>query len=124
MLLDTHLHLVNRDHLTYPWLDSVPALNRDWRYDDYAITAARLGVIGALHMEVDVTPDQIEAESGMVADLMAQPGSLIRGAISSARPEAPGFAAWLDQQDRGGGVAPACPSTSAWHRGNCRWPPH
>ena len=101
MLLDTHLHLVNRDRLTYPWLDSLPALNRDWRYDDYAITAARLGVIGALHMEVDVTPDQIEAESGMVADLMAQRGSLIRGAISSARPEAPGFAAWLDRQDRG-----------------------
>lgn len=31
---------------------------------------------------------------------MAQPGSLIRGAISAARPESPGFASWLESVDR------------------------
>lgn len=97
MIIDTHLHLIDRARLSYPWLDEVPALNRDWRFADYAHMAARVGITGALHMEADVAERQIEAESAMVAGLM--PG-LMLGAISSARPEAPGFAAWLERQDR------------------------
>lgn len=98
MIIDTHLHLVDRARLTYPWLADVPALDRDWRFDDYARMAARVGITGVLHMEVDVAAPQIEAETAMVAGLMADP--LMRGAISSARPEAPDFAPWLERQDR------------------------
>lgn len=99
MIIDTHLHLVNRARLDYPWLGDAPALNRDWTLADYSRVARRIGITGTLHMEVDVASAQIEAETAMVADLMAEPGSLILGAISSARPEDQGFAAWLERQD-------------------------
>ena len=101
MLFDTHLHLIDRTQLRYPWLAGVPPLDRDWTYADYAARAARLGITGALHMEVDVTVADIDAETAFVAGLMARPGSLLRGAISAARPEDAGFADWLDRQDRG-----------------------
>lgn len=100
MLFDTHLHLVDRTRLRYPWLADVPALNRDWGFADYCQSAARLGITDALHMEVDVDPADIDAETAMVADLMAQPDSILRGAISAARPESPDFADWLARVDR------------------------
>jgi predicted TIM-barrel fold metal-dependent hydrolase len=49
-------------------------------------------------MEVDVAPDDIEAETRNVEDLAAQPESLLRGAISSCRPEDDGFPAFLERQ--------------------------
>lgn len=101
MLFDTHVHLVDRQRLTYPWLRTTPALDRDWSYADYAAQAVALEITGALHMEVDVAEGQIEAETAFVATLMASPGSLLRGAISAARPESPDFAAWLERQDVG-----------------------
>jgi predicted TIM-barrel fold metal-dependent hydrolase len=99
MLIDTHLHLIDRQRLSYPWLAATPALDRDWSYADYAARAAALGISAALHMEVDVAEDQIEAETDFVAGQMALPGSLLCGAISAARPESPDFAAWLERQD-------------------------
>ncbi|MCC9620396.1 amidohydrolase [Thalassospira sp. MA62] len=99
MFIDTHLHLVARDRITYPWLKDVPALDRDWDYDDYASTARRIGIDGVLHMEVDCAPTDIMTENTYIAELMAQPKSLVRGAISSARPEDEGFDAFLDQLD-------------------------
>lgn len=99
-MFDTHLHLIDRSRLTYPWLTDAPALNRDWTYADYETAARRLGVTDALHMEVDVATSDIEAETAFVADLMARPNSLIRGAISAARPETADFPGWLDRADR------------------------
>lgn len=100
MIFDTHLHLVNRSRLSYPWLSDAPALNRDWSYEAYEATALRIGITDVLHMEMDVAEADIDAETAYVASLMQRPGSLIRGAISAARPEAPGFAAWLERADR------------------------
>ncbi|WP_207102597.1 amidohydrolase family protein [Paracoccus shandongensis] len=100
MIFDTHLHLIDRKRLRYPWLGGVPALDRDWTLADYQATARRVGITGALHMEVDVAEPDIAGETAWVAAMMAQPGSLIRGAISAARPESPGFASWLESVDR------------------------
>lgn len=101
MIFDTHLHLVARGRLSYPWLSDAPALDRDWSYEDYEATARRVGITDVLHMEVDVAEAEIEAETAFIAELMRRPGSLIRGAISAARPESETFPAWLDRQDRG-----------------------
>jgi len=97
MLFDTHLHLIYKDRLTYPWLDDVEALNRDNRFEDYNRDAARLGITGCLHMEVDVAEDMIEAETEVMADLIAEPESLMRGVISSCRPESDSFADFLER---------------------------
>lgn len=100
MIFDTHLHLVDRKRLTYPWLGDAPALDRDWSYADYEATARRIGITDVLHMEVDVAEADMEAETAFVAALMQRPDSLIRGAIAAARPEAADFAAWLERVDR------------------------
>ncbi|MFH5776353.1 amidohydrolase family protein [Paracoccus sp. NGMCC 1.201697] len=101
MIFDTHLHLVDRDRLSYPWLAEAPALDRDWTYAEYEATARRIGITDVLHMEVDVAQTDIDAETAFIAELMARPGSLLRGAISAARPESADFAAWLERIDPG-----------------------
>jgi predicted TIM-barrel fold metal-dependent hydrolase len=97
-IIDTHLHLIYRDRLRYPWLANVAPLNRDFPYETYAVEARRCGVSDAVHMEVDVAPDEIEAETRNVEDLAGRPESLLRGAISSCRPEDDNFPAFLDRQ--------------------------
>lgn len=98
MIVDTHLHLIDQSALRYPWLAGVAALNRDFRYEEYAREAMRAGISTALHMEVDVDPADIDAETAYVQGLAAQPGNLLAGAIASCRPEAAGFAAHLERQ--------------------------
>jgi predicted TIM-barrel fold metal-dependent hydrolase len=97
-IIDTHLHLIYRDRLSYPWLADVAPLNRDFSYETYAAEARRCGITDAMHMEVDVAPDEIEAETREVEGLARRPESLLRGAISSCRPEDDGFPAFLDRQ--------------------------
>ncbi|MGH6761018.1 MAG: amidohydrolase family protein [Phyllobacterium sp.] len=99
MFIDTHLHLVDQAALNYPWLASAGDLNRNFLYAEYAQQARRLGIGGALHMEVDVDPLQIETETAFVQGLAEQQGSLIRGAIAACRPESADFPAYLERQD-------------------------
>lgn len=98
MIVDTHLHLIYRNRLSYPWLESEPALNADFTWDTYQREARRIGISSVLHMEVDVAPEDIPAETAVVEELAQLPGSLLRGAIASCRPEDPGFAAYLERQ--------------------------
>lgn len=98
MIIDTHLHLINRSVLRYPWLAGVPAINRDFSYEEYALEARRVGVKRVMHMEVDVDPADIEAETARVEGLSRQPGSLLVGAIASCRPEDEDFPSYLARQ--------------------------
>ncbi|MFI0844764.1 amidohydrolase family protein [Mesorhizobium sp. IMUNJ 23232] len=97
MIIDTHLHIVDQSALRYPWLSGAPALNRDFSYEEYAREARRGGISQTLHMEVDVAPEDIEAETAYVARKARAPGSLLRGAIAACRPEDPGFAEYLER---------------------------
>jgi predicted TIM-barrel fold metal-dependent hydrolase len=96
-IVDTHLHLVYRERLTYSWLAGAPALNRDFSYDAYAAEAHRCGITDSIHMEVDVAAADIEAETRNVEGLAVQEGSLLRGCISACRPEEPDFPAFLER---------------------------
>ncbi len=98
MIVDTHLHVIDRTALDYPWLADVAPLDRDWLYETYARDARRAGIARTLHMEVDVAPGRIGDETDYVGTLAARPGSLIAGAIASCRPEDPGFADYLERQ--------------------------
>ena len=98
VLIDTHLHLIYRQRLSYPWLADVEPLNRDFPLEAYQKEARRCGVSAALHMEVDVAPDAMEAETQHVKALSAEPDALLRGAISACRPESPEFPAFLERQ--------------------------
>ena len=97
MLVDTHLHLIDKSRLDYPWIAGEPALDRDFLYGEYARDALRAGITDVLHMEVDVAPSDIAGEVEFVREQSRKPGSLIRGAISACRPEDQGFAAALER---------------------------
>ena len=96
MIVDTHLHLIYRDRLSYPWLSSVPPLDADFTQDLYAREARRLGIVAALHMEVDVAESDIPRETHMVKALSSEAGSLLVGAIAACRPESPDFPTYLE----------------------------
>ncbi|PZO80844.1 MAG: amidohydrolase [Mesorhizobium amorphae] len=97
MIIDTHLHLVDRTALTYPWLSDTPPLDRDWSLALYAEEAAALGITQALHMEVDVAAGDIERETAHVKELSPKGGVTLIGAIAACRPEDEGFAAYLEE---------------------------
>ena len=96
MFFDTHLHLIYPDLLSYPWLKSVPELNTPNTFTSYLEKAKRLGISECLHMEVDVDPKQIDKETELITELMKEPASILRGAISAARPENPEFSQFLE----------------------------
>ncbi|SLN62705.1 amidohydrolase family protein [Roseisalinus antarcticus] len=96
-ILDTHLHLIDRARLDYPWLSDAPPLDHDWPLADYAAKARRVGISGALHMEVDVADGRIEDETSWIEDLAAEGSFPIRGILAAARPESADFPAWLER---------------------------
>ncbi|MEZ2128443.1 MULTISPECIES: amidohydrolase [unclassified Sinorhizobium] len=96
MLFDTHLHVIDRKRLNYPWLAGAAALDRDSLYEDYARDALRCGISDVFHMEVDVAETDIQTETDYVKELSAKPPNLIRGAIASCRPEELGFGPYLE----------------------------
>lgn len=98
MIIDTHLHLIDRSALRYPWLSGVPALDHDFLFGTYAVEARRAGITGSLHMEVDVDPAAAETETAYVQSLAEHPVNRIAGAIASCRPESAGFPAYLEHQ--------------------------
>ena len=97
-LFDTHVHLIFRRTLRCPWLAYVPVLNPDFHLERYQTEALRCGLDGALHMEVNVPEADIETETRHVEALAKRPGSPLRGAISSCRPENAGFPGFLERQ--------------------------
>ena len=92
-ILDTHLHLIYLDKLTYAWLAGMPALNRQWDAPSYWAEAETLGIEAALHMEVDVPAQQIDDENALVLSLDKR----VIGVISNARPEEIDFPRHLDR---------------------------
>jgi predicted TIM-barrel fold metal-dependent hydrolase len=97
-IIDTHLHLVYPKILRYPWIDGAPHLQQEFSLERYQSEALRCGIDAALHMEVDVAEAHIEAETRNVERLAAEPGALLRGAISACRPENADFPAFLERQ--------------------------
>lgn len=90
-ILDTHLHLIYPDRLSYPWLGNAPAINKPWSVEAYWGEAKPLGIAAALHMEVDVAENDILPETEFVLGLEG-----IAGAIAACRPEHADFSAQLD----------------------------
>ena len=92
-IIDTHLHLIDPERFSYPWLDGVPPLRRGFAAAGYFAEAQPLGIATALHMEVDVADAEREAETRHALGLHPR----IAGAIAACRPEHPGFAAELER---------------------------
>lgn len=93
-LIDTHQHLILRDHLFYPWAGGSPLDGRDYTPEDYAHLTAGRGVVGRIFMETAVDDADYRGEARLVAGMVGKGGLL--GQIASCRPEVDvGFDDWL-----------------------------
>jgi len=99
-IIDTHLHLVYKDRFSYPWLAGAQAIDKQWTVESYFAEADKLGIEAALHMEVDVAEQDIEAETRFMTRVHPK----VIGAIAAGRPESTGFAKWLEVASTIGGV--------------------
>lgn len=98
-IIDTHLHLVYPDRLSYPWLAGAPQINKPWPVEAYFSEALPLGIDTALHMEVDVAEPQMLKETEFVLSLPR-----VVGAIANGRPERADFPQHLEKLVALGGV--------------------
>jgi L-fuconolactonase len=96
-IIDTHQHLWDRARFDLPWLkDATEPLSKSHTPDDYARAAAGLGIVATVYMEVDVHPDQREAEAKYVLGLCDDPQDLMGGAVVGGDPAASDFHAYLE----------------------------
>ncbi len=97
-LIDTHQHLIYRDHFSYAWSDSLPLLaGRDFTVASYQRLTDGKDVAGSIFMETDAGQDY-HNETRFVAELATDPANQILGIVSSCRPELDdGFEPWLDE---------------------------
>lgn len=97
--IDTHLHLLYPERLSYPWVAEAPPLQARFPVEDYLEAAGGCGIGGALFMEVDVDPRHIADEVSLVRELAAKPENGIVGVIAACRPENEDFGPLLDAVD-------------------------
>jgi L-fuconolactonase len=67
-IIDSHLHIWDKDSLSIPWLPSVPALNRSITLGDYDAACGAGVVEGMVFVECDVDPAQALAEAQWVSE--------------------------------------------------------
>src|SRR5688500_20408549 len=71
-IVDTHVHLWDKDHLKYPWLDNVPAIDRTYLLDDYYAAYGPLNIDKMVFLQCDPLPEQNLAEVEWVTSLSRQ----------------------------------------------------
>jgi predicted TIM-barrel fold metal-dependent hydrolase len=104
-IVDTHQHLWDIENFRLPWLKKFPALSKNYLPEDYQKATADLGnfpdklpgkIVQSVYMEVDVDPEQQVAEGEYVLGLCRRADNPMAGVVLSGRPDAEGFAKYLD----------------------------
>ncbi|HTU00622.1 MAG TPA: amidohydrolase [Candidatus Sulfotelmatobacter sp.] len=98
-LVDTHQHIWDLDRFPYSWCAAIPALNRSFRFADYAAASAGLGIVKTVFVECDVDEPNALAEARMIQELADRHPS-IAGIVAGGRPELDGFRAHVEQLAR------------------------
>lgn len=96
-MIDTHQHLWDLDRFRLAWLSEAESLRRNYLPSDYAEATAGLNVVKTVYMEVDVDPEQQQAEADYVLQLCRDDDNPMAGAVISGRPASAGFAAYVRQ---------------------------
>ncbi|MEX1119896.1 MAG: amidohydrolase [Terrimicrobiaceae bacterium] len=94
-MIDTHQHLLYPASFHYSWAADVPALQGDFRLEEYRVASEGCGIEGTIFMEVDA--DESAGEASFFCRLAENPAHRILGVIAAARPENPDFEKYLDE---------------------------
>ena len=79
-IVDTHLHIWNLDRLRYPWLASVPLLNKNHLIEDYVRACGPVEVAKMVFLQCECDPAQFQLEAEWVAEV-AKVDPRIRGIV-------------------------------------------
>lgn len=95
-IIDTHQHLWDLTRFTLPWHtgDEVQPLRRSFVMSDYLEATRGLNVVKTVYMEVDVAPEQQQAEVDYVTALCEAEDNPMQAAVVSGRPGTAGFEAY------------------------------
>ncbi len=93
--VDTHQHLMLRDHFGYGWTDTIPGLaGRDFSLAECQAEAGE-DISARLFMESGVNDADYRAEARLISRFVA--GGQFLGQIASCRPEESEMMDWLDE---------------------------
>lgn len=98
-IADPHQHLWDLKRFTLPWVpkDTSSVLARDYLISDYIEATKSSNVVKAVYMEVDVTPEQHNAEADFVISLCEQGDYPTVGAVISGRPNDKSFPKYMER---------------------------
>ncbi len=82
-IVDTHLHIWNLDRLSYPWLETVPMLNRDYLIDEYRQACGTVEVSKMVFLQAECDQSQFQQEADWVTEV-AQQDDRIKGIVAWA----------------------------------------
>ena len=94
-IVDTHQHLWDVTKFKLPWIKPGEPLAKSFLMADYLKATAGLNVVKTVYMEVDVAPEQQDAEVDYVTELCARDDNPMAAAVVSGRPASNGFSAYL-----------------------------
>lgn len=94
-IIDTHQHLWDLTKFRLPWIKPGEPLAKSFLTADYLEATAGLNVVKTVYMEVDVDPEQQDAEIEYVTELCARDDNPMAAAVVSGRPASDSFAAYL-----------------------------
>jgi predicted TIM-barrel fold metal-dependent hydrolase len=96
-MIDTHQHLIYPERFRYDWAAQIPALQGNFRLEEYRAAAEGCGITESIFMEVDVPWEQAASEAAFFCSLAEDPANRIAGVIAACRPENPDMAAWIEK---------------------------
>jgi L-fuconolactonase len=79
-IVDTHLHIWDLKRLRYPWLASVPKLNRNHLIEDYHVACGAVQVEKMVFLQCECDPSQFQEEADWVTEV-ARADPRIRGIV-------------------------------------------
>lgn len=94
--VDTHQHLIDPARFRYDWAAEIPALQGNFRLEEYRVAAEGGGITESIFMEVDVPWNQAVSEAAFFCSLADDSANRISGVVAACRPENDDFAAQLE----------------------------
>jgi L-fuconolactonase len=82
-IVDSHIHFWDTEHLTYPWLQDIPTLNRAFLPAQLAQAAMAVNLRKIVFVQADCVPEDGLAEAAWVSQL-AQTEPRIQGIVAFA----------------------------------------
>ena len=82
-MIDAHLHLWKIDKLTYPWINDLPSLNRNFLIEDYLDATKNQNIEAMVFVQCDCLKEQSIDEVKMISDF-AQQDKRIQGIVAFA----------------------------------------